>query len=145
MAGRWVEEMTAALRETGALSLGTKILVAWGGFLVEDNGTGVGPGVLPEPEVAVLGLTARTGHVLSRRGLLSFDLRDLRGAYSPRVGMLRFSIVREGRPRIDIGMTVDYALAVAGQLMDWRVLSAVPAPANRRPPAKRRVDPEKAA
>jgi hypothetical protein len=70
--------------------------------------------------------------------LLSFDLKRVRGARSPRVGLLEFSVAREGHARIDIAMAVEGALAVAGQLIDWRVPSAVPRPANRIPPAKKR-------
>lgn len=141
MAGR-EDELTTLLRERDALPSGTKILAAWNGFLLELSGTDA---ELSAPQVAILGITARTGHLLSRGGVVSFDLNRVRRAWSPRLGLLRFSVVREGRPPIEIGMAVDGALAIAGQLMDWRVPSAVPAPANRRPPAKRRIDPARAA
>jgi hypothetical protein len=140
VAGR-EDDLTALLRERGALPAGTRILAAWSGLLVDLTGTGAEEVAVSDRSGAVLGVTARTAHLLSRRGLLSFDLNRVRGARSPRVGLLRFSVVREGRARIDIAMAVDGALAIAGQLIDWREQSAAPPPASRIPPAKSRAIP----
>ena len=116
MAG-YEAELTASLRERGELPDGSRILAAWSGFLVELTGTDGGRDLSDRP-VAIFGITARSGHVLSRLGILSFDITQLRGPHSPYPGYLRFAVLGNGGARIDVGIAVDGAVAIAGQLAE---------------------------
>jgi hypothetical protein len=125
---------------TGRRSQGFR--AAWSGFLVELRGCEDEPDPL-DPPVAIFGVTARSGHVLSRLGVLNFRMAQLRGPHSPYLGYLRFTVLREGL-RLQVGIAVHGAVAIADQLADAAGLpvgSASPEPEPRpRPPAKRRAD-----
>lgn len=137
-------ELTDVLHERGSLAQDADVLAAWSGRLIElcdDTGSHID---LPSLPVAILGLTDRSGHLLSRLGVLTFAMTDLRGPYSPRAGQLRFSVEKTGRPTLHVALAVDGAWAIAEQLQ--ATIRADPAnrPARsaelRRPPAKRRTD-----
>jgi hypothetical protein len=133
-------ELTRCLEERGELPAGAKVLAAWSGTLVELRGTEHDDSV-SDRQGAIFGITRRTGHVLSRFGVLTFDLDDVRAPHSPRRRYLWFSVAREPSARIEICLNVDGALAIAGQLSDWRPPGVEPPSAIRSPAAKSRVDP----
>lgn len=140
MAG-YERELTAALVERGQLTRGEHILAAWSGELRELGGSGSDLD-LSEPVVAVLGVTEHSGHLLSRLGALSFELADVRSPHSPHSGYLRFTVHQQERPRIDVGMALEGAYAIAEQLRE-AVNNPPPARVptvsmSRRPRAKRR-------
>jgi hypothetical protein len=94
------------------------------------------------PLVAVLGVSRRTGHLLSSDGLLSFALSELKAPHSERAGHLGFDIVRSDGARILIDLTTDMPIAIATQLDEMRSGAASEAARKQRaagPPAKRRA------
>lgn len=137
--------LTEFLRKRGDLPAGARVLAAWSGQLVELRGTGFDDTV-GDRQGAIFGVTGRTGHVLSRFGVLSFALSDVRAAHSPRHRYLRFSVIDGSSARIEVCMKVDGALAIAGQLLDWKLPATTqPQSVVQKPPAKSRVDPLEAA
>ena len=137
------QQLTLSLHERGQLAYDDEVLAAWSGTLLELRGWS---DVEPDPSdlpVAIFGVTRRGGHILSRLGLFSFPLSDLRSPYSPHFGILRFSVERHERPPVEVLITLDGALAIAEKLREAisdRTTVGNLAVATRRPPAKRRAD-----
>jgi hypothetical protein len=135
-------DLAEVLRERGELTGSDQVLAAWSGKLVELRGLGSEPD-LSDPPVAIFGVTPRSGHVLSRHGLFSFALANVRSAYSPYSGCLRFYVDDNDRiESVRVAIAVDGAHAIAEQLLDVAadLKAGLVTASSRRPPAKRRAD-----
>lgn len=137
-------ELTATLRERGVPDPESALVAAWSGRVSRLDGAGLNLDSAYRP-TAVLGVTRQTGHLLTSLGLVSFALADLKSAHSAGPGHLGLDVAPGNGPRIVIDLAMDMPVAVAAQLNEMRSAAnrAVQKQSERRPPAKRRVQPDR--